>query len=228
MKDVCCMKLGREAASGKGELVIVPTAIVYTNKSSYRSLLCIFSSFLSIFWQRFWHSSWCDIPNPYIYYSIFPRGKLSRSSEDHYYPHRERLSINVHDWNTLYAARLYYLKMRRVWGCRTLSSRRMYSGLFRGADPRAHFLLYRLINTFNTKLNSPASPHAQIVSNQILLPPTPHFNHPHLTPPLSKLHPSTLLFLPVLLFFLPAYVLGTFTWRFLTMKGEKDKLSLRV
>ena len=48
MKDVCCMKLGREAASGKGELVIVPTAIVYTNKSSYRSLLCIFSSFLSI------------------------------------------------------------------------------------------------------------------------------------------------------------------------------------
>ena len=156
MKDVCCMKLGREAASGKGELVIVPTAIVYTNKSSYRSLLCIFSSFLSIFWQRFWHSSWCDIPNPYIYYSIFPRGKLSRSSEDHYYPHRERLSINVHDWNTLYAARLYYLKMRRVWGCRTLSSRRMYSGLFRGADPRAHFLLYRLINTFNTKLNSPA------------------------------------------------------------------------
>lgn len=32
-------KLGREA--GKDELVIVPTAIVYTDKSSYRSRVCI-------------------------------------------------------------------------------------------------------------------------------------------------------------------------------------------
>ena len=102
-------------------------------------------------------------------------------------------------------------KDEKGMGCRTLSSRRIYSGLFHGAVPRAHFLLYILINTFNTKLNSLASPHAQIVSNHILLPPIPHFNHPHLTPPLSQLHPSTLLFLPVLLSFLPAYVLGTFT-----------------
>ena len=65
-------------------------------------------------------------------------------------------------------------------------SRRMYSNLFHSVGPRAHLLLYRLVNLFD----------------QILLPPTLHSNRARLPPPsfffhhnisyLSQLRSSTL------------------------------------
>ena len=94
------------------------------------------------------------------------------------------LSISAPDWNTLYAARMARnIKLSGGENGVRLMSRRMYSSHFHSVNPRVHLLLYRPVN----------------LSDQILLPPTLHFNHAHIPPRfpllsryLSQLHPSAL------------------------------------
>ena len=65
------------------------------------------------------------------------------------------LSINSPNWSTLYAARVARNIM--LSGARKVMGKHMYSSLFRSVCPKAHILLHRLVNTFTTKSNLPAS-----------------------------------------------------------------------
>ena len=168
---------------------------MYTDKSSYRSRVCILSPFPSILSRWFWCRSWCNMELQSVYLPHL-------SSTETISP--------LPTWSALVSAPLTgirsalqgWLRIKSFLEAKKgvrLMSRRMYSSLFHSIGSRAHLLLYRLVN----------------LSDQILLPPILHSRTPPSPPPtsstiISAIYPSStqvpFLVLPL---FSPAYVLGT-------------------